>query len=207
MNVISASDGLPPGFAEPVLDAQRVFRAALWAMAHPGSVVDLALKLSAPDPLDAATAALALTLADYETQVWLDPVADTAAIRRYLRFHCGCPLTTDADMAAFAIVAAPAARPPLSAFSTGCEQYPDRSATVILQVPSLSGGPQWTLHGPGIRGMAYLAVAGLPVDFGHWVVANHALFPRGVDLFFACGSRLAALPRSTEVEVPACTSR
>ncbi|HYG88136.1 MAG TPA: phosphonate C-P lyase system protein PhnH [Azospirillum sp.] len=193
-------DGLLPGFPEPVLDSQRVFRAVLDAMALPGSLADLPLHVTAPAPLDAATAAVLLALADVETPVWLDGASDNDGVRRHLRFHCGCPLTPDAGAADFAVVTEPAAMPALSAFKAGTDEYPDRSATLVVQVPTLSKGERWTLSGPGIRDRAQLSPGGLPAGFRDWLAENRAAFPRGVDVIFTSGRRLAALPRTTRLE-------
>ncbi len=201
MTVIQPSDGLLPGFADPVLDSQRVFRAILDAMSHPGTIVALTLPMAAPPPFCAATAAAALTLADYETALWLDATASTPAALDYLRFHCGCPLADAGDGSAIAIIADPAAMPPLAAFQSGSDDYPDRSTTLIIQLPALSGGEKWFLRGPGIADVATFAPAGLPAAFPDWIRDNHALFPCGVDTIFTCGSSLAALPRSTRWEI------
>jgi alpha-D-ribose 1-methylphosphonate 5-triphosphate synthase subunit PhnH len=90
--------------------------------------------------------------------------------------------------------------PPLGAFHTGSDEYPDRSTTVIIQLPALCGGEGWSLRGPGIEEIMAFSPAGLPPLFCSWVQDNHALFPRGVDVIFTCGSSLAALPRSTRLE-------
>lgn len=201
MTVSYPTEGLLPGLADPVLASQAVFRAVLDAMSHPGTIVALTVSLSPPPPLDLATAAVALTLADYETALWLDAAAATPAVSGYVRFHCGCPLTQQAGDAAFAIVADPAAMPPLTAFQAGSDEYPDRSTTLIIQLPALTGGKDWSLQGPGIADKAAFAPAGLPTAFPDWVRDNHALFPRGADLIFTCGASLAALPRSTRWEV------
>ena len=55
------------------------------------------------------------------------------------------------------------------------------------------------LAGPGISGHAHLAVTGLPADIADRLAANHALFPRGVDLVLAGPTGVAALPRTTRV--------
>ncbi len=197
---MTATDTLLPGLADPVLDAQRIFRAVLDAMARPGTIATLPPLPAAPAPLDPATTAVILTLADQETTVWLDRAADAAAVRRHLRFHCGCPLTADATLADFAVIADAQAMPPLAAFNTGSDEYPDRSTTLIIQLPGLSGGEAWTLAGPGIRERATLGLPGLPAGFRDQLAENHLGFPRGVDLIFTCGARAIALPRSTRLE-------
>ncbi|WP_209880496.1 phosphonate C-P lyase system protein PhnH [Azospirillum soli] len=204
MAMDTGADALLPGLGDPVIDSQRVFRAVLDAMARPGTLHELpqavAGSVGAPAPFEAATAAVVLALADQETPVWLDPSADCAAVRQHLRFHCGCPLTGNAAAAVFAVVADPGAMPPLSAFDQGSDEFPDRSTTVIVQVPALTGGAPLELAGPGIRDRVRFAPGGLPAGFRRWVADNHAGFPRGVDLILTSGARLAALPRSTRLE-------
>jgi alpha-D-ribose 1-methylphosphonate 5-triphosphate synthase subunit PhnH len=195
----AAAPILAPGFADPVHDAQRCFRRVLDAMAHPGRIVDVAGALAAapPAPLGEAAAAVLLMLCDVETPVFLPQEARPAAA--YLRFHCGAPLVAAPDEAQFALADA-AAGPPLDAFALGSDEYPDRSTTLVLQVAALSGEAGVVLRGPGIRDRARLAVGGLGAAFWPQRSALQALFPRGLDIVFACGSRLAALPRSTLVE-------
>jgi alpha-D-ribose 1-methylphosphonate 5-triphosphate synthase subunit PhnH len=187
-----------PAFADPVLDSQRVFRAVLDAMAHPGRVVSVAGP-AAPPPLGAATAAVCLTLLDFETAVWLDAAAATADVVAYLRFHCGAPLVDTPAAARFAVVADAERMPSLEAFEPGTDERPDLAATVLVQVAGLAGGRGLRLRGPGIEGEARLEVSGRP-GLGSALRANAARFPRGVDLVLCAGDRLAALPRTTRVE-------
>jgi alpha-D-ribose 1-methylphosphonate 5-triphosphate synthase subunit PhnH len=90
--------------------------------------------------------------------------------------------------------------PELDRFDPGTDEYPDRSATVIVQVDTLSGGAGRRLTGPGIESEARLDAPGLPERFWEGLRANHGRFPRGVDVLLTAGSRLAALPRTTAVE-------
>lgn len=192
--------GIGVGFADPVLDSQRAFRAVLDALAHPGRVVTLDRPDAPPPPLGPASAAVCLTLLDFETPVWLDTVAATAPAREYLRFHCGVPIVEASADARFALIANPAGMPPLNAFDAGTDERPDGSATLIVQVDGLVSGTGQQLSGPGIDGEARLGVEGLPHGFWDLVRANSARFPRGIDLLLCAGGRLAALPRTTHVE-------
>jgi alpha-D-ribose 1-methylphosphonate 5-triphosphate synthase subunit PhnH len=70
----------------------------------------------------------------------------------------------------------------------------------VIQLPALRGGPTLTLRGPGIDGSATASLAGLGDAFWSEWTANRALFPCGVDVVFAAGSELLALPRSIAVE-------
>ena len=64
---------LPAGFADKVLSAQSTFRSVMDAMARPGSVQRIAAVAGAPAAMMRGTAAIALTLFDHDTPVWLDP--------------------------------------------------------------------------------------------------------------------------------------
>src|SRR5215470_15592754 len=187
------------GFADPVLDPQRVFRSVLDAMAHPGRIVEVSAPASAPHPLHGAVASLCLTLVDLDTPVWLDGTVGTAETREYLQFHCGCRLVEAPGAARFALIGDPAVMPALSRFDAGTDESPERSATLLVQVPSLREGQGHRLTGPGIASEVRLEAAGLPAGFWHGLRDNHALFPRGVDVLLAAGRHVAALPRTTSV--------
>ncbi len=189
-----------PGFADPVLDSQRVFRTVLEAMDHPGRVVDVPAAVATPRPLHPAMAAVCLTLADFETALWLDLSDPTLEAPSYLRFHCACRFVDAPSEARFALVCDPTAMPPLSAFDPGTDESPERSATLVVQAEALVMGSGCRLTGPGIRTEARLVARGLPDRFWRELRDNHALFPRGVDVLLTAGCRLAALPRTTVVE-------
>ena len=131
--------------------------------------------------------------------MWLDSSLRTDSVEGWLRFHCGAPVVSDPQKAAFAVVADLVAAPPISAFNAGDAKYPDRSTTLIIQLPSLDTGSNVTLTGPGIKTETTLALAGLRPGFWAEVQENHARFQFGVDLIFVAGDRLTALPRSTRV--------
>lgn len=192
---------LAAGFADPVRDAQATFRQVLDAFAHPGRIVEVGGEGPAPPaPMHPAAFALALTLLDFETPVWLDFALGSSEVSEALRFHCGCPLTDDPEAAAFAFIGDSEAMPALEAFAQGTPEYPDPAATLVLQVEALDGGAGIRLAGPGIRDCSELAVAGLAPGFWDAWAENHARFPQGVDLVLVTGRRLAALPRSIAVE-------
>ena len=189
-----------PGFADPVLDSQRAFRALLDAMDHPGRVVEVPGSETVPVPLHPASAAVCLALVDFDTPLWLDARASTLETLTYLRFHCGCRLVDAPERAVFAVVSESGSMPPLSAFEAGSAEFPERSTTVLIQVETLTTGRGRKLTGPGIRTEARLEARGLPDAFWRGLRQNHALFPRGVDVVLTAGRLVAALPRTTVVE-------
>ena len=191
---------LPAGFADKVLSAQTTFRSVMDAMARPGSVQRIAVAAGAPHPMMHGTAAIALTLFDHDTPVWLDPrMSGIPDVTKWLKFHTGAPVIADSSVCHFALVGEAEMLPALDRFAFGSNEYPDRSTTLILQVRSLTPGAGLRLVGPGVRGASEFDVALLPADFLAQWAANQASFPLGIDLILAAGPRLAALSRCISV--------
>ncbi|MEW6642232.1 MAG: phosphonate C-P lyase system protein PhnH [Pseudomonadota bacterium] len=190
---------LPTKFAQQVLSAQSIFRSVMDAMARPGSVHRIASVAGAPAPLMPATAGIALTLFDHDTPIWLDPAMEAASeVAKWLKFHTSAPLVADPSIAHFALVSEVAAALPLDRFAFGSSEYPDRSTTLIVQVAGIGRGSTFELRGPGIDGAAVLQ-APLGADLVAALAANHALFPRGVDLVLVADDAVVALPRTTRL--------
>jgi len=170
------------------------------AMARPGSIHALPQVTAPSAPLTASASALIATLADADTPVWLDPaLTKTPAVRDWIVFHTGAPITLHQSEAAFALVAAPEKLSALNGFSLGTQEFPDRSTTVILQVTTLTEGGPLMLEGPGIKGQASFAPDPMPQHFTEQWMANRQAFPRGIDLILAGPGCVAAMPRSTRL--------
>lgn len=181
---------LEGGFQNPPVQAAHAFRAAMECMARPGRI-DTLTGANGPAPLSGAQAALILTLCDPETPVHLAGAWDVAGVRDWITFHTGAPLV-GAEAAMFAVGSWDDLMP-LERFAIGTAEYPDRSATLIVECDRLEAEGV-VLRGPGIKDQAALS---LPETQAF--EANAALFPLGLDFFFTCGARIAALPRTTRV--------
>ena len=193
---------LSGGFADPVRAAQATFRALADALSRPGRPVALTAAIAPPAPLTPELAVIAATLADADTSLWLDEsLAASGDVADWLRFHTGARITGDRAEATFALVAHPAALPPLGAFAFGSDAYPDRSTTLVLAVDGFDGAPAVRLSGPGLAVPADFAVRPLGAAFWAAVAATRGGFPRGLDLFFAGAGAVAGLPRSTRLAV------
>src|SRR3954454_23446471 len=96
---------LPTGFADKVLSAQTTFRSVMDAMARPGTARQVTAGVGAPASLMRGTAAVALTLFDQDTPIWLDrAMAAAPDIAKWLKFHCGAPVIADSSASSFALV-------------------------------------------------------------------------------------------------------
>lgn len=186
------------GFAEPAADAAHAFRAIMKAMARPGIIADVAADLAPPAPLRPAAAAIALTLCDFQSPVWLSPRLSTAGVRQYIKFHTGAPLVADHRQGLFVFIAAGDELPPLDDFMQGTHEYPDRSATLVIEVGAFGGGDV-EVSGPGIASPLVFGAAGIGPVFWQSMAQNHARFPLGVDVIFVTDRQIAALPRSSAI--------
>jgi len=187
------------GFSDPVFQSQGAFRALLAALSEPGLACDLGDAIVPPAGLEAATAVALLTLADYETPIWLPAALRDGPASAWLRFHCGAALVDDPARAAFAVIDGAATEPKLAAFNAGDDQFPDRSTTVLVQCAGLEGGEAVTLEGPGIDGRRSIAPNGLRPGFWAEVEDNAAVYPLGVDLLLVHSTQVLGLPRSTQI--------
>lgn len=208
-----------PGFADPARDAQRAFRAVLDALAHPARPYPLPGPAEPPGALGPGLAAVALTLLDEDTVVWLGGAlgrdAETAA---WLAFHAGVRRAGDPAAADF-VIAAPDVLPPLASLALGTDEAPHRSATVVLDIRGCAGAAlvaagsaagaaagsaaRFAVRGPGIDGSAALAAPWAFPGFAEAWRHNTELFPRGVDLLLVDSGTVVGLPRTallTEVE-------
>lgn len=185
------TSALEGGFAEAPEEAARAFRAALDAMARPGTIHDVRGAMP-PAPLSVAAGVLLLTLTDRTTPLHLAASHDLPVVRDWIGFHTGAPIVP-AEAAAFALGRWEALQP-LGRFAIGTPEYPDRSATLIVECDGLAAAGA-RLTGPGIRDVAHLNLPEIAA-----FAENRARFPLGFDCFLTAGAQLAALPRSTRVE-------
>lgn len=187
-----------PGLANPVFEAQAIFRQALMALSRPGFDFSLELgQLPAKTPLPPLAAGLALTFLDFDTKVWLSPT--WAGAKGWLGFHNGPRFTEEPGEADFVLAAGFDELPDLSSLAQGDDRYPDRSATVIVQTEiGANYGPLWA-QGPGLKEDKAWPDLQLSENFVQKWNQNHSQYPLGVDMIFINNCTLWALPRSVKL--------
>lgn len=184
------TQALTGGFAEAPQQSARAFRGIMNAMARPGTVETVSGAVP-PAPMSPAAGALALVLFDANTTICLRGAWDCDAVRDWITFHTSAPLTQSAE--ADFVIGAWDDLMPLDQYPIGTAEYPDRSATLIVEMPTLQNSGA-ILTGPGIKDTAQLNLPDVPA-----LQANARQFPLGLDLFFCAANQLAALPRSTKL--------
>jgi alpha-D-ribose 1-methylphosphonate 5-triphosphate synthase subunit PhnH len=162
--------------------------------------------LRAPPGCSRAAAAVLLTIADADVRLHLGPAAPSL-LADWLRFHTGVRLAPQeaADWLLFDV--GDVGVHGFAGWRAGDDEAPHTAPTLLIDVPSLNetagaDAVDLRLTGPGIERQHELAVGGLDASFWRQRIAQQAEFPRGVDLVLCCGDRLAALPRSTRVQLP-----
>ncbi|MCU0828776.1 MAG: phosphonate C-P lyase system protein PhnH [Tabrizicola sp.] len=185
------ADALEGGFTEAPVQSARAFREILEAMARPGTIRRVQ-GAAPPQPLSVAAGVALLVLTDPTTRLHLAGQADCPAVRDWVAFHIGAPVV-GAEEADFA-VGTWAALQPVSRFRIGQPDYPDRSATLIVECDRLVN------HGPALTGPGIETVSWLNLPETATFRANRSLFPLGFDCLFTAGQQIAGLPRSTRVE-------
>jgi len=191
---------MPAGFANKVLAAQSTFRLVMEAIARPGSVQRITAIAGMPAAMMRGTAAIALTLFDHDTPVWLDSgMSATPDVVKWLKFHTSAPMIADCSVCSFALIGDAAVLPALDCFAFGSNEYPDRSTTLVLQVESLAQGRAFELNGPGIDGTTVLHATVQPADLFERLAVNEALFPRGIDVVLVADDSVVAIPRTTRL--------
>ncbi len=205
MSVLSLQD-MAPGFSDSTAQSQVVFRSALDAMARPGTPVSIpAASLVSPTPgTHAAAASVLLALLDQDCTLWLSPTLADGPAAAWLRFHTGCLMVQDCSKADFVWAASIAELPPLKQLKQGSAEYPDQSATCVVDVTAwriaaASEADAVSLRGPGVRDVLTLAVDGMDAGFvqQHHAIQAHA--PCGVDIFCCAGDAVLGFPRSVRL--------
>jgi alpha-D-ribose 1-methylphosphonate 5-triphosphate synthase subunit PhnH len=121
---------LSGGFTKPAAQSAHAFRSVLEAMARPGTIQDIE-GAAPPAPMSPAMGAVLLTLCDTETPVYLAGGIDCEAVRTWLAFHTGAPFVGPTHCI-FAVGSWDALAP-LAVYPIGTSEYPDRSATLIVE--------------------------------------------------------------------------
>ncbi len=185
---------------DPALDNQRIFRAILLTMSRPGTVTTLGNLPGHPGGLHPASAAVCMALVDMDSPLWISPDA-SEDVATHLKFYCGCPVIRKQEECSFGLVLNGLDLPDLERFNPGEAEYPDRSATLIIQVASIEVGHGVRLGGPGINGQTLLNITGLQADFWESMQQNRQRFPLGYDVILTTETEIVSLPRSVQVEI------
>ena len=182
--------------------AQLVFRAALDALARPGTIHQL--PSASTEPLAARVPAAllpVLALADLTTPTCV--LADDGGWDEVVRVATTAPAVSLAE-ASLVSVLRPLAAGELASLRTGTAAAPEDGTLACLAVSGIGsesdGAQLLRLAGPGIPGTRDLRVAGLPDDFAACRRRLVGGFPAGADLLLITPEgAMTGLPRTTAI--------
>jgi len=194
------ADVLTGGFNDAAKESANAFRVMLDALSRPGTVQKIPDYIKPPAPLSSNTAAVLLTLVDHDTSLWLAPEMDNEAVKRFLQFQTGVQLVSEPSAADFALVSSTDILS-FDNFSIGTAEYPDRSATLIIQIEKSGNAMPVRFSGPGVKSSQDFNANGLGETFWKQVQQNNKCFPLGLDFMFCLSEGIAACPRSTTVTI------
>jgi alpha-D-ribose 1-methylphosphonate 5-triphosphate synthase subunit PhnH len=170
---------------------QRHFRSVLEAMSRPGQCQPIqAWPVSGP----AAMTVLATLL---DAEVSLADAHDILRDEDWLMLQAVKTPPASADYILCHAVNSPDFTPKI-----GTLESPELSATLVMAVDKLGEGEmQLRLSGPGIQDSQTLALSGLERDWFEQRNDWNAVFPLGVDMILVDAMNIAALPRTTKLEI------
>ena len=179
-------------FSEESINSSISFRSLVNATSYPGRHFQIT-KLKKPSILSNAAATILITLCDNESNVYLSKDYSTDEVKDWLIFNTGA-IVSDKQSADFAVGDWESLLP-LDEFKTGVPEYPERSATLIIEESNYNK-IQCNINGPGIKDKLQIDLPN-PELF----IKNSHLYPLGLDFYFTNDLKILSIPRSTKINV------
>ncbi len=187
------------GYESRAVEASHDFRVLMNALSRPGTRQPVPHNTEKVEGLNAGSVVAALTLCDHETTVFLEESDANDKVHDFLTFRCGCTIITDVADADFLFFASFPPPSVLDTLKTGSSQYPDRSATAIIQVDTIEQTGSLNFQGPGILDRHLLGISAIGSDFIDWWAGNNQRFPLGIDAFLTTDDAIVGLPRTVKI--------
>lgn len=194
---------------DQVFDSQQIFRIILDTMARPGKIgilPDINIK---PPAENHYPFLVLLTLLDREVSfnVQGKETAKLSEVIRYLELNTGSK-QNDVEACDFMLVYGGNSKAQICKAKIGSFRYPDKSATVLYDVDSISDENTLEkeesllkLSGPGIKENCIVGLSGIGKKEMENLVSVRE-FPLGIDAIFTDkNGRIISIPRSTSLKV------
>lgn len=179
-------------FSENSINSSIAFRSLVNATSYPGRYFQIN-KLNKPSLLSNAAATILITLCDNESNVYLSKEYNTEEVRNWLIFNTGA-IVSNKKNADF-VIGTWESLLPLNEFKIGAPEYPERSATLIVEETKYKK-VKCSIDGPGIKNKLHIDLPN-PELF----IENNNLYPLGLDFYFTNDLDILSIPRSTKISV------
>ncbi|MDQ3411622.1 MAG: phosphonate C-P lyase system protein PhnH [Chloroflexota bacterium] len=201
-------DSEPTAGRDPIRASQHTFRALLTALSTPGSLHPLGVHPAVAQAGPAGNPWLAsalVALLDHEVTLAVDasmPARQALVDLLHRRTRTSLASLEQADFVVADILAMDPALP--GRLKRGSLEYPDDSATLLVEVESLAStsqaGAETTVRGPGVDGERAAWLPGLTDSFLAARDEANRHYPMGIDLFVIDhAGQVMGLPRTAVV--------
>ncbi len=190
---------------DEVFDAQLHYRMLLDSMARPGKInvlhdVDVQ---QIPAGINKTSLLIALALLNTDASFYVEEKTDNE-IAKYIALHSSAPMVS-VQNADFVFVSGLQYTGLIPSLKRGTLSYPEDSATIIIDVDSISSlasaqSLQLTLKGPGVKDTQTIYLTGLNPAILDDVKEQNMEFPLGIDLILTDNKNcIVCIPRSNEI--------
>lgn len=186
-----------------VFDSQRHFRAILDCMARPGKINNIAdVDLNVPNQINKASALIGFTLLSSESKFFV--VENNEAINGYLTANT-LAHPSDINFADFVFLNGNINENELELIKTGQLEYPEDSATVVVDLDQVSDQNMpdsipIVISGPGVVDLKTLFIKGTSKKILLDLIGLNEEFPLGVDIILTDREgHILCIPRTSHV--------
>ncbi len=183
-----------------IFDAQEHFRIILDSMARPGKVNKIGeIKIQSPENLHPASALVAFALLNRDVAFYAENNQETIA--EYFVVNTNSKPTA-IDKADFVFISGTSNGQAVLEANTGVLEYPEKSATIIIDVDHIFDVPKDQTHeiilqGPGVNGEKRVYVRNISTDILMALKVQNSEYPLGVDVILTDSEgNIMCIPRS-----------
>lgn len=191
-------------YFDEVFDTQTAFRSIMQALARPGQLqkLDAMKKLNPPKPLNAATACIGLTLMSQDSLFHVEEQQFPQG-KEYFSVNTSARFCEISE-AAFLYIQGQDSTATIAKAHTGLLEYPETSATVIIDVMAMSEEPMadalaLNMQGPGVLDEKTVFIKGINPEILGMIQAKNGEYPLGIDVFMTDKkNQVLGIPRTNQ---------
>lgn len=187
-----------------VFDAQQDFRKIMDVMARPGKIVQLKKdNMEINSNLNSGGCLIAFALLNADVSFFAE---HNWELESFLTVNTSCA-PTELEKADYLFVSGQSAHKYVENAKEGVLEYPENSATIIINTEKVSESPLddselITLDGPGVDGKKEVYIKGTSRDFFEAILEKNSEYPLGVDTFITDQEgNIMAIPRTNKLQL------
>lgn len=186
-----------------IFDSQRHFRTILDAMARPGTIHRIKdQQINPPDDLHRVSAYIGFALLNAEVTFYIDGVRKQIAYYFTINTFSRESLCSEAN---FLFLTGSSSTDIIDTAKSGNLLYPERGATLVIDIDTVSSVPLvhghgLTLQGPGVENEISFFIEGISLSLIAAIKEKNEEFPLGVDVILTDRHNdFVCIPRSSKI--------